>query len=97
MFSNFAITKYGIWLKLLNIVSMFGKRSLYTPLFTEVERAVLQVVEEMTYIFAHGVSDIAYEMLKSHFTEQEITDIIICICHMNFLNRVGVSTKTQAL
>ena len=68
-----------------------------SPLFTDGERAVLQVVEEMTYIFDHGVSDTAYEMLKSQFTELEIADIIICICHMNFLNRVGVSTKTQAL
>jgi alkylhydroperoxidase family enzyme len=55
------------------------------------------MVEEMTFIFNHGVSDAVYEKLLAHFTEKEIADIIICICHMNFLNRVGISTKTVAL
>lgn len=68
-----------------------------SPLFTEVERAALEAVEEITFIFNHGLSDNAYEKLKSYFTEKEIADIIICVCHMNFLNRVGISTKTQAI
>ena len=68
-----------------------------SPLFTDIERMVLEVVEEVTYIFNHGVSDEAYEKLLSHFTKKEIADIIVCICHMNFLNRIGISTKTQAL
>lgn len=68
-----------------------------SPLFTDTERTVLEVVEEITLIFHHGVSDAVYEKLKSLFTEKEIADIIICICHMNFLNRVGISTKTTAI
>jgi AhpD family alkylhydroperoxidase len=68
-----------------------------SPLFTDIERTVFEVVEEVTLIFNHGVSDGAYEKLLSHFTTKEIADIIVCICHMNFLNRVGISTKTQAL
>ncbi|HEU4551660.1 MAG TPA: carboxymuconolactone decarboxylase family protein [Chitinophaga sp.] len=68
-----------------------------SPLFTAVERAVLQVTDEITNIFFHGLSNDAYENLRSYFTEQGITDIIICICHMNFLNRVGISTKTEAI
>ncbi|MNF66819.1 Carboxymuconolactone decarboxylase family protein [compost metagenome] len=68
-----------------------------SPLFTVIERSVLEVAEEITLIFNHGVSDDAYEKLKSYFTKKEIADIIICICHMNFLNRVGISTKTEAL
>jgi len=67
-----------------------------SPLFTEVERAVLQVAEEMTYIFEEGLSDGAYEILRSYFNVKEIADIMICISHMNFLNRIGISTKTQA-
>jgi len=67
-----------------------------SPLFTEKERIVLEVVEEMTFIFNHGVSDEAYEKLEAHFTVKEIADIIICISHMNFLNRIGISTKTTA-
>jgi AhpD family alkylhydroperoxidase len=68
-----------------------------SPLFTNIERTVLEVVEEVTFIFNHGVSDEAYEKLQAHFTEKEIADIIVCICHMNFLNRVGISTKTVAI
>jgi AhpD family alkylhydroperoxidase len=67
-----------------------------SPLFTVIERSVLEVAEEITLIFNHGVSDDTYEKLNSHFTKKEIADIIICICHMNFLNRVGISTKTEA-
>jgi AhpD family alkylhydroperoxidase len=68
-----------------------------SPLFTKTERAVLEVVEEVTFIFNHGVSNDAYEKLRSYFTPKEITDIIICICHMNFLNRIGISTKTEVI
>jgi AhpD family alkylhydroperoxidase len=68
-----------------------------SPLFTDIERTVLEVVEEVTLIFNHGVSDEAYQKLQSYFTVKEIADIIICICHMNFLNRIGVSTKTVAI
>jgi AhpD family alkylhydroperoxidase len=68
-----------------------------SPLFTDVERAVLEVAEEMTFIFNHGVSDGAYEKLQSYFTEKEIADIMICVAHMNFLNRIGISSKTTAI
>ncbi|MCE7073785.1 carboxymuconolactone decarboxylase family protein [Dyadobacter sp. CY107] len=68
-----------------------------SPLFSESERSALQVAEEMTFIFQHGISDQAYEKLRSYFTKKEIADIMICISHMNFLNRIGISTKTQAL
>jgi len=68
-----------------------------SPLFSEVERVVLQVAEEMTYIFNQGLSDGAYERLKSYFTTREIADIFICVSQMNFLNRIGISTKTEAL
>jgi AhpD family alkylhydroperoxidase len=68
-----------------------------SPLFTNIERTVLEVVEEVTFIFNHGLSDETYEKLQSHFTKKEIADVIVCICHMNFLNRVGISTKTVAI
>jgi AhpD family alkylhydroperoxidase len=67
-----------------------------SPLFSGAERSVLQVVEEITHISVHGVSDETYEKLKLHFNTREIADIFVCICHINFLNRVGISTKTEA-
>ncbi|SDE80014.1 alkylhydroperoxidase AhpD family core domain-containing protein [Dyadobacter soli] len=68
-----------------------------SPLFTETERNVLQLTEEMTHISIDGVADETYEHVKAHFTTAEIADIMICISHINFLNRIGISTKTVAL
>lgn len=68
-----------------------------SPLFNESEKCVLQVTEEITHISIQGVADQTYEKLKTFFNTKEIADIIVCICHINFLNRVGISTKTAAL
>jgi AhpD family alkylhydroperoxidase len=65
-----------------------------SPLFTETEKSALQVAEEITHISVDGVSDESYEELKAHFNSHEIADIIVCICHINFMTRVGISTKT---
>lgn len=65
-----------------------------SPLFNEREKSALQLAEEITHISVHGVSDKTYEALKSHFTTKEIADLIVLACHINFLNRVGISTKT---
>lgn len=68
-----------------------------SPLFSEVEKVVLQLTEEVTHISEHGVADETYEKLLAHFDKREIANLIVCICHINFLNRVGISTKTVAL
>ena len=68
-----------------------------SPLFTDTEKIVLQLAEEITHISAHGVTDETYEKLKANFSKLEIANIIVSICHINFLNRVGISTKTVAL
>jgi AhpD family alkylhydroperoxidase len=67
-----------------------------SPLFTESERAALQLTEEMTHISIDGVADTTYEHVKAHFTTSEVGDLLICISHINFLNRIGISTKTVA-
>jgi AhpD family alkylhydroperoxidase len=65
-----------------------------SPLFSASEKSALQLAEEITHISVHGVSDATYERLKSHFSTKEIADLIILVCHINFLNRVGISTRT---
>ncbi len=67
-----------------------------SPLFTDSERIALQLTEEITHISIDGVADETYENAKAHFTTREIADIMICISHINFLNRIGISTKTVA-
>ncbi|HTE23567.1 carboxymuconolactone decarboxylase family protein [Flavitalea sp.] len=68
-----------------------------SPLFTDIEKSVLQIAEEITHISLQGVADETYEKLKANFSNLEIADIVVCICHINFLNRVGISTKTVSL
>lgn len=65
-----------------------------SPFFSDSEKAALHVAEEVTHISAHGISDEAYEKLKSYFDIKQVTDIIVCACLINFLNRIGISTKT---
>ncbi|WP_207512885.1 carboxymuconolactone decarboxylase family protein [Longitalea luteola] len=67
-----------------------------SPLFTDMEKSTLQMAEEITHISVHGVTDATYEKIKTHFNDREIADIIVCICHINFLNRIGISTRTVA-
>jgi AhpD family alkylhydroperoxidase len=68
-----------------------------SPLFTDSEKSALQVAEEITHISVHGVADETYQKLKTHFSTQEVADIIVCVCHINFLNRIGIATKTVSL
>jgi len=65
-----------------------------SPFFSGSEKSALQLAEEITHISVHGICDQTYETLKAHFSTKEIADLIILVCHINFLNRVGISTKT---
>lgn len=64
-----------------------------SPFFTESEKSVLKLTEEITHISIEGVTDQTYETVRTHFSTREIADLIICIAHINFLNRVGVTTR----
>jgi AhpD family alkylhydroperoxidase len=68
-----------------------------SPLFTEAEKIALQLTEEVTHISVEGVTDQTYEKAKDHFSTREIADLIVCISHINFLNRVGIATRTVAM
>jgi AhpD family alkylhydroperoxidase len=65
-----------------------------SPLFNAKEKSALRLAEEITHISVHGVTDETYELVKGQFNTKEIANLIILICHINFLNRVGISTKT---
>lgn len=64
-------------------------------MFTQEERAVLKLTEEITEIAKKGVTDETYQQVKEYYTDKEIAQIIIAINHMNFLNRVGVTSKLR--
>ena len=66
-----------------------------SPLFTEKERAVLALTDEITLISDHGVSDGVYNRVSEHFTEEQIAQIIMAITTINAWNRIAIAIQIQ--
>lgn len=64
-----------------------------SPLFTEEERAVLQLTEEVTLISKDGVADDTYNEVIRFFGEGGIAQLIMQIIVINSWNRIAVSSK----
>ena len=63
-----------------------------SPLFSEEERALLKLTEEVTLISEGGVSDETYERALQYFDENVLAQIIMQIVTINAWNRIAVST-----
>jgi len=63
-----------------------------TTLFTEEEKAILALTEEVTLISNH-VSDATYNKAASYFNEQELSQIIMAIVTINAWNRLAITAK----
>lgn len=63
-----------------------------SPLFTEEERAVLQLTEEVTLIAGNGVSNETYSKVLGFYGENVLAQIIMQIIVINSWNRIAVST-----
>lgn len=63
-----------------------------TPFFSKEERAILALVEEITLISQHGVSDQTYETSINVLGQQYTTEVMMAIIAMNAWNRVGITT-----
>jgi len=64
-----------------------------SPLFTEEERAVLQLTEEVTMISKHGVSNETYNNVLKFYNENELAQIIMQVVIINSWNRIAISTN----
>ena len=64
-----------------------------SPLFSEEERAVLQLTEEVTMISNHGVSDETYNEVLKFYSENQLAQILMQIVAINSWNRIAVSTN----
>jgi AhpD family alkylhydroperoxidase len=62
-----------------------------TPLFTERERAALQLSEALTRLADHPVSDEVFDAAASQFTETELAHLIWAIATINIWNRLGAA------
>lgn len=64
-----------------------------SPLFTEEERAVLQVTEEVTLISKNALSDETYHKVLKFYNENELAQIIMQVIIINSWNRIAISTN----
>ena len=63
-----------------------------TPFFSEHERAILALTEEVTLI-QHHVSDETYTKAASLFDQQSLAQLIMAIVAINAWNRIAISTN----
>lgn len=64
-----------------------------SDLFSEEEKAMLSIVEEVTLIHNKGLSDATYREAQNFFNEQEIAEIIMSTVVINAWNRIAISTN----
>lgn len=63
-----------------------------TPFFSEEERAILALTEEVTLISNH-VKDETYEQAAKVLDETYLAQVILAIITINAWNRIGISTN----
>ncbi|MCV9926130.1 carboxymuconolactone decarboxylase family protein [Flavobacterium sp. LS1R49] len=66
-----------------------------TNFYTEEEKAILALTEEITLISNGVVSDETYQKAASLFDEKYLSQIILAIISMNALNRIGITAEMK--
>lgn len=64
-----------------------------TELFTEEEKTILSMTEEVTLISQNGLSDKTYQQAEIFFDKNYIIQVIMAIVTINAWNRIAISTK----
>ncbi len=64
-----------------------------TGLFTEEEKTILAITEEVTLISQNGLSEETYNLAEQLFDENQIAQIIMAVVTINAWNRIVVSTR----
>jgi len=63
------------------------------PFYTEEERAILTLTEEVTLISEDHVSDATYDQSLKLLGETYLAQVILSIITINAWNRIGIATK----
>jgi len=66
-----------------------------SPQFTEEERLILEMTEEITLLHQHGLSDGVYQRAIAMFGEEKTAHVIMAVININSWNRIGVSLRMQ--
>lgn len=62
-------------------------------IFTEEEKMVLEITEEVTLIHKNGLTDETYEKALQFFNEEQISEIVMAVITINVWNRVALSSR----
>jgi AhpD family alkylhydroperoxidase len=66
-----------------------------TQLFSEEEKVILAITEEITLITNKGLSDETYAKAEQFFDKNQIAQIIIAVVTINAWNRIAISTHLE--
>jgi AhpD family alkylhydroperoxidase len=66
-----------------------------SPIYDAKERALLGWVDAVTNLAQTGAPDDAYEALRAHFSEEEMTKLTVGIGLINVWNRLAVGFRSQ--
>jgi AhpD family alkylhydroperoxidase len=66
-----------------------------SPLYSERERAALELSEAMTEIAGAGVADEVWDRASAAFGEQELSQIVFAITVINAWNRLQITTRVE--
>lgn len=64
-----------------------------TPFFTPAERAALALTEVVTRISEQAVPDAVYAEACQHYSEAEVTQLLIAIVTINSWNRLAIASQ----
>ncbi len=85
--------KYGDTQQRIFLISAWRE----TSLFTEEERVILAMTEEITLISQHGLTEETYQKALKLFDPNTVAQIIMAIITINAWNRIGVSTLMEVV
>ena len=63
-----------------------------SPLFSDEEKAILALTDEVTEIADAGVTEETFSALKKYYSEREIAQLIMQVITINAWNRIAIST-----
>lgn len=75
----------------INLVSAWRE----SPVYDDVERAVLAWTEAVTHISQTGAPDADFDALKPHFSNEQIVGLTMQLSMINFWNRMAISMRSQ--
>jgi AhpD family alkylhydroperoxidase len=66
-----------------------------TDLFTDEEKVILAITEEITLIHHQGLSAETYRKAEQTFDQHYIAQVIMAVVTINAWNRIAISTKME--